>query len=65
MVYVLAQKNVASNVFCYDFTIPQYELTKLDLDHAGCDLNKRSRETVLLAVAIAGYYAREVKADLS
>ena len=42
------------------------ELTELDLDHAGCDLNKRSRETVFLAVAIAGKYAREVKAaDMS
>ena len=34
----------------------------MDLGHTGCDLNKRSRETVFLAVAIAGSYAREVKA---
>ena len=32
------------------------------MDHTGCDLNKRSRETALLAVAIAGNYAREDKA---
>ena len=37
------------------------ELTKLDLDHTGCDLKKRSHETVFLAAAIAGNYAREVK----
>ena len=33
-----------------------------DLSHTGCDLNKRSRETIFLAVAIEGYNAREVKA---
>ena len=32
------------------------------MGHTGCDLNKRPRETVFLAVAIAGTYAREVKA---
>ena len=32
------------------------------MDHTGCDLNIRSRETAFLAVAIAGNYAREVKA---
>ena len=38
------------------------ELTKLDLDHIGCDLNKRSREKAFLAVANVDNYAREVKA---
>ena len=38
------------------------ELTKLDLDHTGCDLNKRSRRGSLQAVAFAGRYARKVKA---
>ena len=32
----------------------------MDLDYAGCDLNKRSLE--IPAVAFAGKYAREVKA---
>ena len=32
------------------------------MGHTACDLNKRSRETVFLAVAIEGYYARGVKA---
>ena len=37
-----------------------------DLSHTGCDLNKRSRETAFLVVAIEGCYAREVKAaDMS
>ena len=38
------------------------ELTKLDLGHSGCDLNKRSRRDSLPAVAFAGKYVREVKA---
>ena len=34
----------------------------MELDQTGRDLNKRSREIVFLAVAIAGNYARGVKA---
>ena len=37
------------------------ELTKLYLDRTGCDLNKRSRETVFLAVAIAVQVTMHVK----
>ena len=38
------------------------ELTNLDLDHTGCNMNIRFRETVFLAAAIAANLAREVKA---
>ena len=38
------------------------ELTKFYLGHTGCDLKKRSRETVFLAVTISDNYSHEVKA---
>ena len=53
-------------VLIFPYRSTWLELTKLDLGHTGCDLNKRSRETVFLAVAITDKYAREVKsADIS